>query len=111
MKQLLSLLILTIFINAEEMSSMEHQTLHTYNKRPTLKNSSEKNAHKLHKIDEKKAKEIAGKICKEHEITLKLIHSQLYLYYEARTKNCLLYINALDGKLIDPETINKRNQE
>lgn len=111
MKQLLSLLILYTFINAEEMSSMEHQSLHTYNKRPTLKNRGEKNTHKLHRIDEKQAEEIARKVCKGKDIELRLTHSNLYLYYIAKTKTCTLLINALDGTIIDPETINTRNKE
>ena len=92
---------------AEKMTSMEHQGLHTYNNRPTLKNRGEKNAHKLHKIDEKQAMEIASNKCGTDEIKLKLTHSGLYLYYIATAKNCRLYINALDGTLIDPKTIDK----
>ena len=107
MNYLLSLFMLTIFIRSEEMSPMEHQSLHTYNNRSIVKKSSEKRAHRLHKIDERKAREIAEKNCGEKVRSLRLDHNRLTLYYRAETANCTLYIDALDGRVIDPELIRK----
>ena len=107
MHYLSTLMILSAFIQAEQMSSMDHQSIHTYNKRPIVRKSAEKKAHELHKIDERKAREIAEKKCGEKVRRLTLNHSRLYLYYRAETENCTLYINALDGTIFDPETIRK----
>ena len=52
MKYLLILLAVYSFSSAETMSPSEHNSLHTYNKRSTLKHNSEKRAHQLHKVDE-----------------------------------------------------------
>ncbi len=111
MKQLFLLLVLTLFVDAEQMSSMEHQSIHSYNHRPNLKNSGEKKAHRLHKIDEKQARAIAQKHCKEKDVKLKLTHSGRTLYYIATTKNCTITIDALDGtvKSADNE-INSRGK-
>lgn len=88
------------------MSLTDHLTLHTYNKRPSLKHISDKRAHKLHKIDEKQAMAIAEKKCNEGTVKLKLTHHNLYLYYTAKTSKCTLFINALDGSIIDSKIIN-----
>ena len=104
------LIISTLFITfpqAGNISSMDHQSIHTYNNRPTMKNRGEKNAHKLHKIDEKRAVEIARKKCGRSDIKLKLAHSRLYLYYIATSKGCRVYIDAVNGKLIDIDDIKK----
>lgn len=111
MKPLLSLLVLSALISAEEMSPMEHQSLHTGNKGLSLQSSGEKKAHKLHKIDEAEAIAIAEKACKEKNIKLKLMHRNTLLYYSAKGKSCQLYINALDGKLIDPKRINAKPRQ
>ncbi len=107
MKHILFFTLLT-FLGAETMSPMEHQSLHTYNKRPTLRHSGDTHAHKLHKIDENEAKKIAVKHCKEKNISLKLTHQGRMLYYIATTAKCILYINALDGSVIVPEKFNTK---
>jgi len=111
MKLFMIISILITLLAAEEMSPSQHQSLHTYNYRPTLKKQGEKNAHKLHKIDEKKAREIAREHCGEGTVKLKLTHTELYLYYIASTKGCRLYIDALDGSIIDPDTIRKGERQ
>ncbi len=110
MKQLL-FLTFTVFLNAETMTPVEHSSLHTYNKRSTLKHNNHNAAHKLHKIDEEQARSITMKRCKEEVGTLKLTHNGLYLYYIARTPKCTLLINALDGSIIDPEKMNTRHDQ
>ncbi len=106
MKYLLLTLVFCTFIYAETMSPTDHLNLHTYNKRPSLKHISKKRAHKLHKIDEKQAIAIAEKECKDGTVKLKLTHHSLYLYYIAKTPKCTLFINALDGSIIDSKIIN-----
>jgi len=107
MKYLLILLAVYSFSSAETMSPSEHNSLHTYNKRSTLKHNSEKRAHQLHKVDEAQAKIIAHKICKTKKLTLTLKHHSLYLYYNVTGEGCTLFINALDGSIIEPDKINQ----
>ena len=112
MKYLLLALAMCTYINAEEtMSTAEHQSLHTYNKNSFLKRTGEKRAHQLHKIDEKMAMKIAIKKCKDKSVQLTLNHQNSYLYFIAKAPECTVYINALDGSIIDPSTINKENRQ
>ncbi len=110
MKQLFLLLTLTLLVDAEQMSSMEHQSLHSYNHRPNLKKSGKKQAHRLHKIDEKQARMIAQKYCKEKGVKLKLTHRGRTLYYIATTENCTIAINALDGTASRIDTISSKRK-
>ena len=105
MKYLLILLALYSFSSAETMSPSEHNSLHSYNKRSTLKHNNEKRAHQLHKVDEAQAKAIAEKICKTKKLTLRLKHHSLYLYYDVKAEGCTLFINALDGSIIEADKI------
>ena len=105
MQYLLILATLISFADAQEMTITEHQTLHRYNNRPSLKNSAEENAHKLHKVDEKRAKKMAQKLCKEQDIQLKLTHKNNLLYYQAKAKNCKIYINAMTGEVISTQVL------
>jgi len=107
MKYLLILLSVYSFSSTETMSPLEHNSLHTYNKRPSLRHTNEKRAHRLHKVDEEQAKAIAHKICKTKKLTLTLKHHSLYLYYHVNAEGCTLFINALDGSIIEPDKINR----
>lgn len=98
-------------LTAEEMSPADHQSIHTYNMRPSLRHAGERNMHKLHKINEEDAKVIAEKVCKENIVELKLTHKSSLLYYIAKSKSCKVHINALDGTIIDTQTIKTRNKE
>ena len=111
MKALLLILGLCSTIYAETMSASEHLDLHSYNKRPSLKHTDERKAHRLHKIDEAQAKKIAAEACKENAVKLTLTHRGLTLYYIAKTPGCTVYINALDGTIIDPKTINMEKKQ
>ena len=108
MKYLLILLTVYSLSFAETMSPSEHNSLHTYNKRSTLKHNNEKKAHQLHKVDEEQATAIAQKICKTKKLALTLKHYSLYLYYHVTAEGCTLFINALDGSIIEPDKINKQ---
>ncbi len=96
---------------AQTMSASEHLDLHRYNHRPSLKHMDEKNAHRLHKIDEDQARKIAARTCRGSDVKLTLTHRGSYLYYIARTTKCTVYINALDGTVIDPKKINTENTQ
>jgi len=89
--------------NTEEMTPVEHSSLHSYNNKSLLKNRSERNAHRLHKIDEVQAKEIAKAICGETIESLELRHTKCRLYYIAKSKKCTTNIDALDGSVVQAE--------
>ncbi len=110
MKYLIILLSVYAFANAQTMSPQEHLQLHQYNQRPSLKKSAEQKAHRMHRINEKRAKAIARKKCQSGTIKLRLVHHDTYLYYIAKTQTCTVYINALDGTIIDPKKIEKGPQ-
>lgn len=108
------LLVLVLFVGiltAEEMSPIDHMSIHTYNHRPSLRHKGELNMHKLHKINEAEAKVIAEKTCKEKISRLKLTHRDMLLYYIVKSKSCEVHINALDGTIIKKKTIKTRNKQ
>jgi hypothetical protein len=107
---LLIFVLFTGVLTAEEMSPIEHMSIHTYNHRPSVKLAKKRNMHKLHKINEAEAKAIAEKICKEKISRLKLTHRGTLLYYIVKSKSCEVHINALDGTIIDLKTIKTRNE-
>jgi len=111
MKIFLLILGLGGIIYAETMSASEHLGLHSYNNRPSLKHTDNRNAHRLHKVDEAQAEKIAAKACRSSDVKLILTHHALTLYYIARTPGCTVYINALDGTIIDPKTINMEKKQ
>lgn len=59
----LTLLLTPLFVFASEsaLTPSEHNSIHNYNKRPIVKMKQKQNVHKLHKVDEKEAAEIAKK--------------------------------------------------
>ncbi len=110
MQYLLCLLSLSAFAAAQTMSPDQHLKLHSYNKRPSLAKSADQKAHRMHQIDEKKAKAIARKMCETGTLKLQLTHRDVYFYYIAKTPTCTVYINAMDGSVIDPVRIQKESE-
>ncbi len=108
MKYVLFMIGLYISLYAQTMTPEQHMNLHTYNKRPSLQKSVDKRAHQMHKIDDKQAMAIAKKMCKDERVTLRLTHRDTYLYYIAKTATCTLYINAIDGSIIDFKSSKRR---
>ncbi len=105
MKYIWIISLLVNISNTAEMTAVEHDSLHSYNNKSLLKNSVKRNAHKLHKIDEVKAKEIAKSICGEPIESMELRHSGQRLHYIGKSKECIVYVDALDGSLIKKENI------
>jgi len=106
MNHLLIFAFFTGVLTAEEISPLDHMSIHTYNHRPSVKLAKERKMHKLHKVNEAEAKVIAEKACKEKTSRLKLTHRGTLLYYVAKSKSCEVHINALDGTIIENKTIN-----
>lgn len=111
MNYLLVFVLFTGVLTAEEISPIDHMSIHTYNHRTSVKLATKRNMHKLHKINEAEAKVIAEKICKEKTSRLKLTHRGTLLYYIVKSKSCEVHINALDGTIIEKKTINPRNEQ
>ena len=85
----------------ETLSNAEHLSLHnSYNHRPSVKMKNKRKIHKLHKVDEEQAKQIAKDETKEEVEFMKLTHHKTYLIYKVSTKRYDLTINALDGTVI-----------
>jgi len=86
----------------ETLSNSEHGSLHkSYNNRPTVKMKNKRKIHKLHKIDEEQAKQIAKEETKEEVESIKLTHHEKYLFYKVKTEQYNLIINALDGTIME----------
>ena len=98
----LTLLLTPLFIFASQntLTPSEHNSIHGYNNRPIVKMQKKRNMHKLHKIDEDTAKEIAKQETGEDVINLKIMHRNRMLLYKIQTKKYRLEINALDGNII-----------
>ena len=107
MQYLLCIVSFCTFAAAQTISSDQHLKLHSYNKRPSLAKSADQRAHRMHRIDEKKAKSIARKVCRTGALKLQLTHHDIYLYYIVETPTCTVYVNAMDGSVIDPVRIQK----
>lgn len=94
----------SIMIQAEELLTTAHQSLHIYNKKPSEKIQLKRKMHALHKIDEVEAEKIARSNCADENIQMKLVHKKTYLLYDVYSKTCNFYINALDGKIINKKS-------
>jgi len=110
MKKIILLCLIMQSIQAEELGNTEHQTLHIYNKKPSVKKTLDKRMHRLHKIDEKQARLIAGKHCKDEKMLIKLVHKKAYLLYDVNSRSCSFYIDALNGKVIDKKAFWRNNK-
>ncbi|WP_294963312.1 PepSY domain-containing protein [Sulfurimonas sp.] len=107
MKYLTLLLLSPIIAFASEvMTPAEHNSVHGYNKNPTLKTKSEQKMHKLHNIAEGAAIKIVKKETNEDVKKIKLTHSGNYLVYKASTQRYNVQVNALDGSVMKSELKN-----
>ena len=96
---------LFIFASGQELNYEEHESLHTYNKRPTMKGKIRSQHHKLHKVNEDQARAITAKNTGEKVKHIHLKHKGKYLIFDIQTENYILIINALDGTIIKKEKI------
>ena len=95
---------------AQEMTPAQHLQLHNYNQRPSIQQRADRKARQLPKIDISRAREIARKVCPGGRLRLRLTHRDRLLYYIAKTPNCRIWINALDGSLIVPGSVKKERK-
>ena len=96
---------LFIFASGQTLNYEEHGSLHTYNKRPTMKSKIRSRHHKLHKVNEKQARAIAKENTGEEVKNINLTHKGKYLMFRIQTEHYNLKINALDGTIITKEKI------
>ena len=106
--KLFTLLLTPLFVYASQSSltTSEHNSIHGYNHRPIVKMQKKRNMHKIHKVDEEMAKDIAKKETNEDVTKLKLFHRSKLLIYNIHTKSYTLEINALDGSIISKKKKN-----
>ena len=101
MKKLLFILLTTNLMATEMLTTQQHLMLHKYNKKPSLQAKQKKVAHKLHKVDEKEAKEIVKKLTSEDTKYIKLFHRGKVLKYFIKTKSGkTIILNALSGEVL-----------
>ena len=103
----LTLLLTPLFVFASEgtLTPTEHNSIHGYNNRPTVKIGKKQKMHRLHKVDEKEASQIAKENTKEEVKKLKLTHSGNILKYRVVTKSYVLEINALNGEILSKKKL------
>lgn len=99
----LTLLLTPLFVLASEgtLTTSEHNSIHGYNKKPTVKIRQKSNMHRLHEVDEKEAANITKQETNEDVQSIRLTHSGRILKYLVKTENYRLTINALDGTVSD----------
>jgi len=103
MKILLITIATALFLNAEMglMTPSEHSSVHEISKRPALKIKSKQNMHRIHKVEESEAKKIVKNATGEDVTSLRLTHSGRKLFFNTRTKNYRVKINALTGEIME----------
>jgi uncharacterized membrane protein YkoI len=92
---------LSFFAAQNTMTVSEHNSIHGYNNKPTVKMQKKRNMHRLHKIDEVEIAKITQEKTNEEADDIKLLHSVNILKYQVKTKTYILTINALDGTVIN----------
>jgi hypothetical protein len=97
------LLPFVVFASGEKLSVQEHNSIHGYNKKPTVKMKNKQNMHNLHKIDEKEIAEYTLEITGEKAEDIRLTHKGNILMYKIKTASYNLKINALDKTIIKKE--------
>jgi|GEM_PF-1515786 len=91
-----------IFASGETMSVSDYMYFSNTDGQPfRQKHNQEARMHKLHKIDEQKAKSIVKELTQEESEYIKLTTHGKYLIYKVSTEHYTLIINALDGTLIE----------
>jgi len=98
---------LFIFASGKKLNYEEHNSLHTYNKRPTMKAKIRSQHHKLHKVNEDQVRVITKESTGEEVENMRLTHQGKYLIFRIQTKNYRVRINALDGTIIKKERIDE----
>lgn len=102
MKALFALitLVFTLYAQSAEMTAREYMSINTSNPRPSSQFQAKQEMHRIHKIDEKQLAQLVLKETGEEMSNEKLTHRYRTLYYEVRTENYRLEVNALDGTIL-----------
>ena len=90
-----------VFAQGQTLTPSEHNSIHSYNKRPSVKMKNKGNMHKLHKVNEEEASKIAKEQTKEDVQNIKLTHTGNVMFYKVQTQSYRIKINAMDGSVID----------
>ena len=92
-----------VFASDGKLSKQEHNSIHGYNKKPTVKMKNRQNMHNLHKVDEKEIAIYVKELTGEEADKISLTHQGKTLFYKVKTKSYYLEINALDKTVIKRE--------
>jgi uncharacterized membrane protein YkoI len=98
-----TVILITGCTTSTNLSPAEHQSLHPYNQKPSLKIKQIRQMHKLHEIDEKEAERIAQTVTGEKVLQLKLKHEGQILFYFIITPSYQLHIDAKKGTILKKE--------
>lgn len=97
----LSTFILVLQAQSAEMTSWEHMSIDKASSRPSVNAAQQKQKmHQLLKVDEKQLAQLIQKETGEAIIREELTHRAAILYYDVRTANYRLEVNALDGTVL-----------
>jgi uncharacterized membrane protein YkoI len=100
---ILAISVLYLHADMEKITPAQHNAIHHYNFKPVLKLQEKSNMHRMHKIDELQAKKIVKDLTNEDVEELKLTHQSRTLFYKATTKNYVVKVNAMNGKIMQQE--------
>jgi uncharacterized membrane protein YkoI len=95
-----TVILITGCTTSTNLSPAEHQSLHSYNQKPSLKIKQIRQMHKLHKIDENEAEKITQTVTGEKVLQLKLKHEGKILFYFIITPSYQLHIDAQKGTIL-----------
>lgn len=99
----LSTLIFALHAQSAEMTVQEHMSIDNGSSRPALQLQKQQEMHRIHKVDEKQLADLVQKETGEEITSKKLTHRGRILYYDVRTANYRLEVNALDGAFLKKE--------
>ena len=97
---LMAALVLILGADVAEITQQEYKKIHHNNFKMGLKTQEKSYMHRIHKVDETQAKEIATKETNEKVSKLKLEHRGRVLFYKVYTQHNYLEINAMDATVM-----------
>lgn len=84
----------------------QQQTLKTYNHKPSQASTVEKRMKMFAKLSKSEAQNIAKPLCGKKPFNTSLKHQNAYLFYHIQGENCNVFVNAIDGTVIQEEQLN-----
>lgn len=94
-----------ILCASQTLTLDQKQSLQTYNRKPSQKDTVEQRMKTFANITKSEALNIAKKHCQTPKANAILSLHDTYLFYHIQGNSCDLYINALDGTLISRERL------